>query len=67
MLKKTTIVRSSHPPLDTIILNYKGTEIKASPFKIAEVIDSNAPISTETNKIIQQINFVNNSLHIIGQ
>ena len=62
-----TIVRSSHPPLDAVIINCKGTEINASPFKIVEVIDTNAPISTETNKIIVQKNFVNNSLHIIGQ
>ena len=41
--------------------------MKATPFKIAEVIDANTPISTETKKIIEQNNFVNNSLHIIGQ
>ena len=29
-----TIVRSSHLPLDMFIINCKGTEIKASPFKI---------------------------------
>ena len=61
------IVRSSHPPLDTFIINCKGTEIKASPFKIAKIIDVNTPISTKTKKIIEQNNFVNNSLHIIGQ
>ena len=41
--------------------------MKATPFKIAEVIDANTPISTETKKIIEQNNFVNNSLHIISQ
>ena len=62
-----TIVSSSHPPFHTFIINCKGTEIKASPFKIAEIIDVNTPISTETKKIIEQNNFVNNSLHIFGQ
>ena len=63
-----TIVRSSHPPLDTVIINCKGTEIMASPFKFAELIDTNNPVSNETKKkIIEQNNFVNNSLHIIGQ
>ena len=62
-----TIVRSNHPPLDTFIINRKGTKIKASPFKIAEIIDANTPISIETKKIIEQNNFVNNSLHIIDQ
>ena len=62
-----TIVRSSHPPLNTIIINYKETEINASPFKFAKLIDANNPVSNETKKIIEQNNFVNNSLHIIGQ
>ena len=62
-----TIVQSSHPPLNTIIINCKETEINASPFKFAELIDTNNPISNETKKIIEQNNFVNNSLHIIGQ
>ena len=45
-----TIVRSSHPPLDTVIINCKGTEIIASPFKFAELVDTNNPISNETKK-----------------
>ena len=49
------------------IVNCKGTEIKASPFKIAEIIDVNTPIFTETKNIIEKNNFVNNSLHIISQ
>ena len=36
-----TIVRSSHPPLDTVIINCKGTKIMASPFKFAKLIDAN--------------------------
>ena len=62
-----TIVRSSHPPLDTVIIKFKGTKINASPFKFAELIDANNLVSNEAKKIIEQNNFVNNSLHIIGQ
>ena len=65
--KDKTIVRSIHLPLNTFIINCKGIKINASPFEIAEIIDANTPISTETKKIIEQSNFVNNSLHIIGQ
>ena len=61
-----TVVRSSHPPLDTVLINCTRIEVKASPFKIAEIIDVNTPISTR-KKIIEQNNFVNNSLHIISQ
>ena len=60
------IARSTHLPLDTVIINYIGTEIKASPFKITKH-DINTPISTKMKKIIVQKIFVNNSLHIIGQ
>ena len=45
-----TIVRSSHPPLDMLIINYKGTAIKVSPIKIVEIIDANTPISIEKKK-----------------
>ena len=44
-----TIVRSTHPPLETVLLNCKGTEVKASPFKIA---DDQTPIYS----IIKQSN-----------
>ena len=55
-----TIVWSTHPPLETILIDCKGTKVKASPFKIT---DADTPIL----KIIEQNNFTNNSLHIIGQ
>ena len=48
------IVRSSHPPLDTFIINCKGTEIKASPFKISKIIDVNTPISTKTKRSLNK-------------
>ena len=57
-----TIVRSSHPPLKTVLITCQDqkTEIKASPFKIA---DDQTPIIS----IIEQNNFTNESLHIFGQ
>ena len=55
-----TIVRSTHPPLETVLIDCKGTKVKAFPFKIT---DADTPIL----KIIEQNNFTNNSLHIIGQ
>ncbi|KAL4626993.1 hypothetical protein ACB092_05G135700 [Castanea dentata] len=59
-----TVVKSSHPPLETVLITCKNDkesiEVKASPFKIA---DDKTPISA----IIEQNNFTNESLHIIGQ
>ncbi|KAL4615580.1 hypothetical protein ACB092_07G136400 [Castanea dentata] len=59
-----TVVKSSHPPLETVLITCKNdkesTEVKASPFKIA---DDKTPVSA----IIEQNNFTNESLHIIGQ
>ena len=47
-------------PLETVLVDYKRTEVKASPFKIA---DDKTPVPS----IIEQNNFTNSSLHIIGQ
>ena len=60
-----TIIRSSRPPLNSILITTKKDEVtkeevKASPFKIA---DDQTPIVS----IIEQNNFTNESLHIIGQ
>ena len=56
------IVRSSHPPLETVLITCQDqkTEVRATPFKIA---DDQTPITS----IIEQNNFTNESLHIIGQ
>ena len=58
---KSTI-RSTHPPLETIVITCqdKKTEVNSTPFKIAD--DKTFIIS-----IIEQNNFTNESLHIIGQ
>ena len=57
-----TIVRSSHPPLEIVLITCQDqkTEVKAIPFKIA---DDQTPITS----IIEQNNFTNESLHVIGQ
>ena len=57
-----TIVRSSHLPIETILITCQDqkTDVKASPFKIA---DDQTPITS----IIEQNNFTNESLHVIGQ
>ena len=55
-----TIIRSTHPPLETVLVTCKKTEVKASPFKIA---DNQTPIIS----LIEQNNFTNESLHVIGQ
>ena len=56
------IVRSSHPPLETVLINGQDqkTEVKATPFKIS---DDQTPITS----IIQQNDLTNESLHVIGQ
>ena len=57
-----TIVRSNHPPLETVLITCQdqNTEVRATPFKIA---DDQTPIIS----IIEQNNFSNESLHVIGQ
>ena len=54
------IVRSNHLPLETVLITCQKTEVNASPFKIA---DDQTPIIS----IIEQNNFTNESLHVIGQ
>ena len=57
-----TVVRSTHPPLETVLVNCQDQkmEVKATPFKIS---DDQTPITS----IIEQKNFTNESLHVIGQ
>ena len=56
------IVRSSHLPLEKVLITCRDqkTEVRATPFKIA---NDQTPIIS----IIEQNNFTNESLHIIGQ
>ena len=57
-----TIIRSSHLPLETILIACQDqkAEVKVSPFKI---VDNQTPIIS----IIEENNFTNESLHVIGQ
>ena len=56
-----TVVRSSHPPLENILINCEGFSVKGSPFKNPDNSQE------ETRKFIEQHNFVNQSLHTIRQ
>ena len=56
-----TIVKSSHPPLENILIDYNGFSVKGPLFKNPDNSQE------ETRKIIEQNNFVNQSLHTIRQ
>jgi hypothetical protein len=55
------VVQSSHPPLANILIDCNGVTVKCSLFK------STIDVPPESRKIIEQNNFVNQSLHTIGQ
>ena len=57
-----SIVRSTHPPLEIVLITCQDpkTEVRATPFKIA---DDQTPIIS----IIEQNNFTNEFLHVTGQ
>ena len=57
-----SIVWSTHPPLETVLITCQDqkTEVSATPFKI---VDDQTPIIS----IIEQNNFTNESLHVIDQ
>jgi hypothetical protein len=64
LAKDNTIVKASHPPVETLRVKGKDdTVVIASPYKASK----NDPTHSETRKIIEQNNFSNQSLHIIGQ
>ena len=54
-----TKVKSSHPPLETIVITVNNDFVTASPFKI--------PSSDEDKKIIEQNNFTNQYIATIGK
>jgi hypothetical protein len=55
------VVKASHPPLENIHNDCDGFSVKGSPFKNPD------DCKEETRKIIEQNNFVNQSLHTIGK
>ena len=59
---KLEIVRSSHPPQNTILFNHRGSEdVIASPFKCA------TPDDKVVKKVIEQNNYTNQCLGVIGK
>ena len=60
-----TVVKASHPPLENILIECKCVVIKASPFKTLKDDPIN-PATSKTRKIIEQYNFIRQSLHTIG-
>ena len=58
-----TIVESSHPPQENILINVGNDLIKASPFKKPP---TKLPEKDEERKIIKQNNYTNKCLNIIG-
>lgn len=55
-----TIVSSSHPPQETILITTANTQIPASPFKLPKEDAGVKPV-------IEQNNFTNQCLHTIGK
>jgi len=64
LAEDNNVVKDSHPPVETLRVKGKDdTVVIASPYKTSK----NDPAHSETRKIIEQNNFANQSLHIIGQ
>ena len=55
-----TIVSSSHPSQETILISNSGTQIPATPFKLPKE-------DSGVKSVVEQNNFTNQSLHIIGK
>ena len=63
VIKKSIFVKEDKTiirPLEIVLVNCKGTEVKTFPLKIG---DEQTPV----HSIIEQNNFTNESLHVIGQ
>ena len=55
-----TLVSSSHPPQETILISTANTQVPATPFKLPEEDAGVKPV-------IEQNNFTNQSLYTIGK
>ncbi|KAM2636698.1 hypothetical protein EV1_021297 [Malus domestica] len=55
-----TVVSSSHPPQETILISTANTQVPALPFKLPKE-------DTGVKPVIEQNNFTNQSLHVIGK
>ena len=59
--KNNEVIRCSHPPLEAITFKHKGADVVATPFKF--------PSREEklVKKVIEQNNYTNQHLHVIGK
>ncbi|KAI8535413.1 hypothetical protein RHMOL_Rhmol10G0172000 [Rhododendron molle] len=55
-----TTITSSHPPLDSTIIDYKGSIMTASPFKLPNE-------RAECKQIVEQVNYTNQCLKTISK
>ena len=55
------VVRSSHPPLENITIKHQGFEVVATPFQ--KPSNEDKPVK----KVIEQNNYTNQCLDIIGK
>ena len=62
-IENKTIVESSHPPKENILINVGNDLIKASPFKKPP---TKLPEKDDERKIIEQNNYTNKCLNVIG-
>ena len=58
-----TFIESSHPPKENILIKIGNDLIKASPFKLPPPKN---PKKDEERKIIEQNNYTNKCLNVIG-
>ena len=67
VLTKTTWIKKEdnskisavNPPLESVIISHKGTELVASPFKLST--------DSEIKKVVEQNNYTNQCLNILGK
>ncbi|KAI8558937.1 hypothetical protein RHMOL_Rhmol04G0135000 [Rhododendron molle] len=55
-----TTINSSHPHIDSILINHKGSSITASPFKLPTD-------RSDCRQIVEQVNYTNQCLKVIGR
>ncbi|GAV88916.1 LOW QUALITY PROTEIN: MP domain-containing protein, partial [Cephalotus follicularis] len=59
------IIEAIHPPSEKIQINIQNNQIQAAPFKLQNET-SNNQATHETNKIIEQNNYINRHLQTLG-
>ncbi|GAV90342.1 LOW QUALITY PROTEIN: hypothetical protein CFOL_v3_33751, partial [Cephalotus follicularis] len=59
-------IESIHPPSEKIQINIQNNRIQAIPFKLQTETSNDQITTNETNKIIEQNNYTNRQLQILG-